>query len=209
MEKYFSGDIDIFELSQYYLSEYDSFVKTPSPPSFVDLETRYKEEGLIFFDNFSFNKEDYDVILIEDKIEFEMGGALFVAKPDLVLRNKETKENILYDYKTSMPFRTDKHTLKEKTDTKKIDKYITQMYVYSYALREIRNIPIKSIILWFTRAGKEYGIEWEQSREEQEIAKILDLINQIKTAKTFPANNSNSYFCNYLCGVRNFCEFRD
>ena len=209
MEKYFSGEIDIFELSQYYLSNYDSFVRTPAPPSFTDLGARYREEGLIFFDNFSFPRERYDVILIEDKIDFEYDGIMFVAKPDLVLFDKKKKKNILYDYKTSMPFKVNKQTQKETTDNKKISGYHNQMYIYAYALREIRNIPIKEIILWFTRAQKELSIPWNKKDEETAMKRVVGIVNDIKKEISFTPNTSNPYFCNNLCGVRNFCEYKD
>jgi len=208
MEKFFSKELDIFELSQYYLEYYDSFVKTPAPPSFTDLGERYKREGLIFFDNFSFPIDKYDVVLIEDKIDFELDGISFVAKPDLVLWNKEEKKNVLYDYKTAMPFKLNKQTNKETTDKKKIDGYHNQMYVYAYALRTIRNIPIEQIVLWFTRAQREVSIEWLKEEEDKAMERIVGIVNSIKDEKAFTPNPSNPYFCYNLCGVRNFCEYK-
>ena len=107
LEKYFNGELELFELSQYYMENYDAFVTSISP---VGLEARYKEQGQAFFDNFSVDRNDYEILVIEDKIDFTVKDVLFVAKPDLVLRNKKTQKTGLYDYKTSVPFRKNKKT---------------------------------------------------------------------------------------------------
>lgn len=208
MEQYFSGNLDTFELSEFYRKNYESSILSPAPSSYVDLNDRYKKQGQEFFDNFYFDKNKYEVLIIEDKIDFSFDDIMVVAKPDLVLKDKLTNKCILFDYKTADPFKKDKRTGKETVDNEKIEGYMKQMYLYTYALREHRGIPIEKITLWFTRAGREYSEDWTYEKECGIIDKFRESIELLKNDKEFVADNSNPYFCNNLCGVRESCQFR-
>jgi hypothetical protein len=208
-EKFFTGKLDTFELSQYYNQRYDFAVKSSAPSSPPDIADKYKQAGQDFFDNFSFDKSLYKVLLVEDKIEFNLtDDAMFVAKPDLVLHELETNKFILFDYKTAAPFRIDKRTGKEVVDNKKMEGYYKQMFTYTYALRNYRAMPVDEITLWFTRPDRQVTIPWSLEKEDEAIAWLSGVITKIKTEEIFPYNNTNPYFCNELCGVRKFCEYR-
>lgn len=206
-EKYFNNHLESYELSEYYKNNFELIVRSPAPPP-DGMAQRYYEQGLEFFNNFSFPKDDYEVLLVEDKIDFERDGILFVAKPDLVLKNKKTGEISLYDYKTATPYRIDKRTGLEIADLEKIKGYHKQLYIYTYALRVHRNMPIDYITLWYPRLNRLETITWDSTMEEEVMASIDDIVKHIYNEETFPFNNSNSYFCENLCGVRDFCEYR-
>jgi hypothetical protein len=205
-EKYFSGKIDSYEISQYYIDNYDFSVSIPAP--MYGMGDKYREQGQLFFDNFSFNKEDYTILLIEDKVDFDVEGIMAVAKPDLVLRENATGKSILYDYKTATPYRKDSRTGKEIADNKKLEGYYNQMHVYTYALNQVKNISIDEIALWFTRLNKIVTIPKVPEKEEKAIFWFGETIKKIKADERFMYDNSNSYFCENLCGVRAFCEYR-
>jgi len=207
LERFFKKELEAYQLSDFYDINYELVVKSPEPPFPMGAGKLYRDQGKYFFDNFNFPIDDYDVLGIEEKIDFTLSGIDVVAKPDLVLKNKETQKTILYDYKTAMPFRTDKWTGKEITDTKKINGYYNQMYLYTYALREHRQIPIDGINLWFTRASREVYIDVDSEKEKEAVARIEDIIKAIKMEKEFPYNNTNPFFCDNLCSVRKFCEY--
>jgi hypothetical protein len=208
-EKYFTGEKESFELSQYYRQNYDRIVTSPPPASPYGISDKYKVQGQDFFDSFSFNKDDYDILLVEDTVEFDVNFLKVVARPDLVLKDKATGKNILYDYKTATPFWEDKKTGKEKSDKKKLEGYYQQMHIYTYGLRNEKDMPIDEIVLWFPRLlGKMVSIPWELERENDAIAWLDGIITSIRAENIFPYNNSNDYFCNNLCGVRAFCEYR-
>lgn len=209
-EKYFTKELEIFELSKYFLENYDYFIKTSVPTENYGLADKYKKQGQEFFDNFSFNRDDYDALLIENKIDFELNGIMFTARPDLVLRNKITKRVGLYDYKSSAPFWTSKTTGKEMADNGKLQGYYKQLYIYAFALRNFQHINIDEMTLWFTRPERNHVIQWELAKEDEAVSWLLGVIEKIKKEEIFPYNNSkeNAYFCNNLCGVRKFCEYR-
>jgi hypothetical protein len=207
-EKYFSGEIESMELSQYYRENYSRVVDIPAPTTPFGLGEKYKLQGQDFYDMFSFNKDDYQVLLVEDKIDFSFNSSLMVAKPDLILRDKATGKTVLFDYKTATPYRTDKHTGKEIADTKKLKGYYKQMFLYAYALRTERGVPIDEITLWYTRLNRQVTIPWALSKEEESLAWFEENIAKIKEDEEFSFNISNPYFCNNLCSVREYCEYR-
>jgi len=205
-EKYFLGELDAFDLSEFYRSNFNNFVKSDAPP-YVSID-KYRDEGQNYFDNFSFDRDFYDVLIVEDKIDFDLGGINFTARPDLVLQEKESRDIILVDYKSSTPIRTDKRSGKEITDNKKIEGYEKQLYMYAHALRNHRNMPIKRMKIWFPRINREVGFLWTQERETEILNWMHNIIDTIKTTNEFPYNNSSPFFCNHLCSVSEFCEYK-
>lgn len=209
LEKYFKGELDIFELSLYYNKRYNEVIISPPPPYPPDISSKYRQEGEIFFNNFNFDIENYEIIFVEDKIDLDIDGIDFVARPDLVLKHTKTKKNILYDYKTSMPFRTDKKTGREIVDRQKMISYHKQMRIYSYALRHEKNIPIDDIMLWFIRGDRKELVKTNKTLEKETIKWLKENVKAIKEENIFAYNNSNTYFCNILCNVRNYCKYKD
>lgn len=207
--QFFRNGLETYELTEYYKNTYDSVV-TECPPDFPPgLGEKYREQGLAFFNSFSFDRNKYDVILAEEKIEFEFDdGVMFVAKPDLVLLDKINGEFTLFDYKSSAPFREDKRNGNEIVDNGKLDGYYKQMYIYTYALRNYKFTPIDRICLWFTRPERRVEIKWNEKDEDKTMKWLHRTIKAIKKDEKFHFNNSNQYFCNNLCGMRIYCEYR-
>lgn len=208
LEQYFGGKLEAYQLSQYFADTFNTTVRTSPPQYPAGMLERYKDGGLTFFNNFSFDMDKYDMLGIEEKLTGNIKGVKFTGRPDLVLREKSSKLNYLVDYKSSTPFWTDKRSGKAKEDAGKIEGYAKQMHIYTYLLRTISNIKIDNIMLWFTRLDKKYIIPWEQKKEEEVTEWVLDVVKQIKAEETFEYNNSNSFFCNQLCDVREHCIYR-
>ena len=206
-EAFFRGELEAYELSQYYERKYLEMIKTPCPSPPVGLEQKYKDQGKEFFDNFYFDRDAYETLIIEDKIDFELDGIMLVAKPDLVLKHKETGKISLIDYKSSVVYRTNRNTGKETTDQKKLTGYYKQLYLYTYALRVHANIPIDEITIWFVRPERLLTTPWLPEKEEKAIRMLRELLVKIKMEEEFKADNSATYFCNNICGVREHCEF--
>ena len=209
--QYFSDKLDVYELTGYFLENYDKVMTSPPPPYPAGMEAKYKEGGIEFFNNFSFDKSKYDIKLMEEKIDVELeNGLKFVAKPDLVLFNKEMGTFALMDYKTSAPFRVDKRSGKEIVDKKKLEGYYTQMYLYTYSLRNFLFTPIDHIVLWFTRPEKHLTVLWNEEHEKQAVAWLLETVEKIKADEEFiPCDVvKNNYFCRNLCSVRESCEYK-
>ena len=207
MEKYFKNELEAFELSDYYKENFNLVVKTDPPPYPAGMTEKYRQQGQDFFDFFYFDKSDYDTLVVEAKLFLDINGIRFIAKPDLVLHNKTSGQNILVDYKTSMPYKKDKKTGELKADLAKINGYYKQMYTYVYALRDQMGINIDKITLWFPRADKTHSVLCTKEDEESAIDWITNTVDKIKNEENFPYNNTNNYFCSNLCNVRDFCEY--
>ena len=206
---YFVNKMEAYELSGYFRENYEKVVKTCPPEYPRGAYEKYKDEGISFFNKFSFEIEDYDLILAEEKIDFDFDNkVLAVAKPDLVLFNKKTGKFILYDFKSSAPFRENKTNGKEIVDEKKLEGYWKQLYIYTYALRNYKFTPIDEMTLWFTRPERRVTIPWKEKKETESIRWMKRIIKRIKEEEKFNYNNSSSFFCDNLCGVRMFCEYR-
>ena len=206
-EKYFLNELDSFELGDFYKKNYDLYIKESPPPNRFDMAGKYREQGQIFFDFMPFSKDDYDVLSVESSIKLAIDGAEFVAKPDLVVKEKSTGKTVLIDYKTSTPFITSKITGKVTQDKKKFEGYIRQLYIYAYALRVQENTKIDEMRLWFPRADREVVIAWNEEDESKAIAWLNETIEKIKNENDFKFDNTSEYFCRNLCGVRANCPF--
>lgn len=208
-EKYFSGELEAYELSSYFEENFDTSIVS-GPPSYpAGIVEKYKAAGMLFFDNFSFKKDDYEVISIEEELKGEVRGIKFIGKPDLILREKKTNNIYLFDYKSSAPFWIDKRTGKEREDTQKLAGYYTQMYLYVHMLRLVKGIDVSKITLWFTRPHRQVTVECNKQNEEDALNWLEETVNLIKSSDDFPYNNGSKYFCDNICGVRLSCEYRD
>ena len=203
MEKYFRRELDVMELSQYYIENYNKLVVSPPPSYPVGIDQKYYDSGLYFFDNFVFDIDNYETIIIEDKIDSVLNDIRLVVKPDLVLRHKETGKNYLIDYKSSNPYKYG------KLDAKKVDGYKKQMYLYSYFLEAENNIKIDEIKLWFIRMNTVEVFPYESYMGEDTVKWFYNTILKSKEETDFEPNNTkeNNYFCTQICSMRNICPY--
>lgn len=207
IEQYFRNNLESFELVDYFNEMYSIYIKNPAPSFSPGMEERYRKSGEEFFKNFSFNRNGYEALDIESTIEFTLpSGTLFTARPDLVLKNKKTGKLSLFDYKSSAVFKTNVNGF-ETTDTKKLSGYMRQAYIYAYALRTQKNYNISNIVIWFTRPEKKHIVKWDKAKEDIAIARLEKTIEWIKNDENFMYDNSNPFFCENLCNVRNSCPY--
>ena len=207
MEKFFRKELDSFELSDYYRENYEKKVVTYPPPMQYQLYEKYREQGQLFFDNFSFDLEKYEVISVEDKLDFDIEGVPFTARPDLLLRENLTDKIILYDYKTSIPFKISRYTQNETEDKTKIHGYRKQLHLYAYGVEKIRKLPVDDIVIWFVRDGRMYPLKRDKAETKKTILWLQNIVKDLKNEELFTYNNSSQYFCNNLCNVRESCEY--
>lgn len=207
-ESYFRGEVDLFDIPLYYAKEYNKVVVSEPPAVLKGIGEKYKNQGLEYFNEFYFDKSLYEIMLIEGTMNFELEGVKYVARPDLVIQSKEDGKIFLIDYKTSTPFNISKITGKVTQDKGKISGYHKQMYVYAYSLRVCKDIQVNNMSLWFPRSKRELTIPWVAEDEAKAVEWLTRVVNNIKRDEEFTHNNSNSFFCNQLCGIRSHCKYR-
>ncbi len=202
LEKYFRNELESYQLSDYYSENYDKNVTHNPPPYPNGMAQKYREQGQLFFDYFSFDKSLYDILIIEDMIKTEFKGIKLVVKPDLILKEKSTGKNILFDYKSSTPF-----LASGKRDKKKFEGYIKQLYLYKYFINKVQGIQIDKIILWFPRLDRMEEIEINEKEELKTIEWFTNTVKDILKEEEFKADTSNKYFCENLCSMFSKCRF--
>ena len=204
LEKYFKGELDIMELSTFYEENYSKLVTSPPPPYPAGIAVRYYEDGLEFLNNFDFQKDNYNIISIEDEIKTTFNDIKLVVKPDLVLQEKSTGDVILFDYKTSNPFKDD------KPDKKKIKDYVNQTYLYSYFINHTKDIKISKIKLWFVRINKWYEFDYNEEEAGNVVNWFYDGILNIRFEENFDHCDTvkGKFFCQNLCSVSSQCPFK-
>jgi CRISPR/Cas system-associated exonuclease Cas4 (RecB family) len=183
MEKYFKNQIAEYHMPKIYLENFEKYVYFPFPAIFKGMRERYFAEGESFFDFFSFDKDKYDIICIEYAYEIPS----FTIKPDLILKDKETGKYILFDYKTSKP--------------EKVKEYATQMNVYAYYLKELLDIEISEIRIWFIRFDKIVNLPVNPEMGKKWIDSTLGELAKEETWEAKP----NAFFCQNICGQRLNC----
>jgi hypothetical protein len=202
LEKFFKGELESFELADYYKSNYSENVKSKLPKFLQNSAQGCYDKGLYFFENFTFDKDKYEILHIEDGINTEKDGIKVIVKPDLILRDKTNKKYVLYDYKTSDPYKNG------KLDKKKIEEYLNQMYLYCYFMWMEKQIAIDKIMIWFIKPNEVMEFNFDPMKAQEVYEWFIDGVNNIKNEEDFEANNSNKFFCNILCSVSDFCEFK-
>jgi hypothetical protein len=203
LEKFFSGELEIFQLLKFYEEHYNEYVKSSPPPYPEGMAEKYYNAGIDFFENFDFDLSLYDVVFIEAEIDVILGKYNVIVKPDLVLREKKTGRHILYDYKTADPFGKRATPNKEK-----IEEYMKQMHLYCWGIEQKYGFCIDEIILWFVRAGKEYSIKFNQEECQKTLRWFKNEIHKIEQEEEFKATPSK-YFCENICGVRLICPYKN
>jgi hypothetical protein len=203
LQLYFEGHLDINNIGDYYKKYYCEHV-VASPPIFhKNAAETYYNNGLVFFDNFNFDKEKYDIKIIEDSIESKYNDIDLIVKPDLVLFDKERKKTLLVDFKTANGYKNG------KLDTTKMKGYLKQMLLYATFLWLEKNIVIDEIQIWFVINNKIETIPLDIYKAQDNLEWFLNTIEEIKKEENFEANTSNQFFCNNLCGMGSICEYRN
>jgi CRISPR/Cas system-associated exonuclease Cas4 (RecB family) len=203
LEKYFKGELDTIELSNFYKDNYSKIVISPPPPYPAGMAERYYADGLEFFDNFEFNKEDYEILSIENEIKTVYNNIKLVLKPDLVLKEKKSGLVYLIDYKTSTPYKNN------KWDKKKLEEYHKQMYLYAYFINHTTNIKINKIKLWFVRINKFDEFDYVEEDAGNVINWLFLKVLDIQAEEEFPPCDieKNKFFCSVLCSMMPYCKY--
>lgn len=203
LEKYWKRELKQDDLQYYYIENYYKNVVTQPPVFPRGMALNFYNSGLEFFTNIDMNIDDYDVLLLEDKIISEIGGVNLIVKPDLVVRNKKSGKVYLLDYKTSKPMR------KEKWDKKKLAEYEKQLQLYAHFITEKTGIKIDKILLLFIRLGKTHTFAISQEKTQEVLDWFVNTVQAIKIENDFIADPSSKFFCSQLCSVRSACPFWD
>lgn len=210
MEKFYKGELTLFELSNYYDENFNDNV-TLSPPSnkYVDLRDTYYQKGLDFFDNLQdFDFERYEILGVEKEIHFTVADKEFIGFIDLLFREKSTGNIITQDHK-SASIKFLKNGKPSKKDVPHVLEFKRQQYIYSKAIKEeYGNFP--KLLQWnLFKDQYIYSIEFDEKEYEDTIKWAEETIDLISKECMWLPDNSNYFYCNNLCSYRNAaCDYK-
>lgn len=205
LEAFFSGYVEQRDLANHFLVTFDRIVVNEFPPSGdFDMKQYYRNAGFDFFSRFEFDKERYKVMRAEGALFWQEGNLKLNARPDLLLEDKVTGEIVLLDYKTAK-LKTLPHE-KEK----QMEELGHQMRLYCRGLEKKMGIKVDKAHVWFVRKNKMV----EVSNSKEEVDNTLRWLNGVHSEMLneveWTPNNTEeqAFYCNYICGVRNHCEYK-
>lgn len=195
-EAYFKGKISEFEMSSFFEDLYKEKVTMQCP--YPNGDTKY-EKILEYFNNFSFDKDKYEILGVEKKVKFKVGDYDCVGYIDLLYRNKETGEITLMDHKSSS-IKILKNGNISKTDQEHFLSFKRQQYLYSKVILEEYGRVDK--LRWNMFKDNTYiEILWDEEEYNETFKWAEDTIKSIEKETEFPANPS-FYYCSNLCSIR-------
>lgn len=208
LEKYAKGELNIFEISQYYEDNFDKEITEPAPPNkYVDMRQSYYDKGLDYLDNIDLILEDYKVLGVEKKIEFEIMEYNLVGYIDLLLQDKEGNIIVLDHKSASLKFK--KNGEISKSDLQHFTDFKRQLYLYSMAIINEYKKPPK--YLWWNmfKERKHIKIDFNDDDYNEAVSWAKNTIKLIED-ETMWLPNPNQFYCRYLCGMRNnACEYKE
>ena len=213
-ELYYTNQLEFFELSEYYSDHYDENVTIPFPPNkYVDLNEKYKEAGQDYFDHFEGLPDNYEVIGVEQEILVKINHYNFTGYIDLILKDKNDGQYIIYDHKSKNKFSSEK----EKAE------YARQLYLYSIYIYNHFHVYPKLLIFNMFRSQEIVEIPFLLNDFYEAQNWVVDTIEKIKKTTSFIDKitldrrskkqegkeikkfRKNDFFCNWLCDVAFLC----
>ena len=190
-EKYNKGELELFELKDFFNDNYYNFITEPAPPNkYIDLDSSYFEKGVSYFSKFQ--GEEGETLGAEEKIEFSIFAhgkdRKFIGYIDRI--SKDCNGLIITDYKSKGKFKS----------KKEIDEYSRQLYLYSIGVKEKYGVyPYKMIINQF-KENRKIEIYFDENKISDCKQWVSDTIDLIFSECNFD-KNENDFFCNYICSV--------
>ena len=202
LEKYYSNELDFFELSEYYRKRYGDTITTTLPPF---IKTDYFSEDIKFLDNLYFDMDQYEIIKVEEKQDlFLSNGTKATYIADLILKDLTNNEIVIVDHKTANPFKN------KKLDKKKMIGYEKQLNLYAFFVERTKNILVDRLEIWFTKKNYKHLVPCTETSKTAAHNWFINSIEKIKNETEFAPNQkkSNKFFCQHLCGTGNICTYR-
>jgi len=207
LEKFFKGELDIFDAAPYWEEHYVEEVPYDAPPNkYVDLKE--KDYNLIdeYFQNLDFDFDRYEILGVEEEVHFKVGDYNCIGYIDLRVRDKQTDEMIIIDHKSSS-FKYLKNGGVAKGNQEQFEKYKKQLYLYSIPVKEKYGVYPNKLKWNMFKDHKWIEIDFKEEELEETKKWAIAQIHQIEEELLWLPNDSNDWYCRYLCSA-NGCPYR-
>ena len=207
LEAYLKQDEDIFTLLDCFERKWQEHVVHDAPPNkYTDIAQQYYQQCIDYISQLIFDFDKYEILGVEREVTFNIKQYKFHGFIDLLIRDKGTDEIIISDHKSFLP-RFKKNGEISKTQEEHFNEFKRQLYMYSIPIIEEYGKVDK--LRWnFFRGQQEYVIPWVKEEYDSTIEWALNRIKEISSETIWLPDNSNEFYCNYLCSMRNNCEYK-
>lgn len=196
LEKYYKGELALFDLSSYYKDHYKENVETCFPPSRNNaMPNSYYNAGLAYFDAFEDPYQRDEILSVEQKFQKNIDGHDFVGVVDLIVKDKDTGNIFIVDHKSKSKFKSNEE----------LHNYLRQLYLYSLYINEAYNIEPSKLVFNMFRTQTVEEIPFDKKEQISAVDWFHKIVDTAYKEEDFSANPSD-YFCNYICSVRNRCK---
>ncbi len=212
LEKYFKGELMIFEMLNEYNDKFTQNVLHDFPPNkYVDLAYSYFQQGQDYFTRFD-GLPQYEILDVEKKVEFSIDKYPFIGYIDLIAKDKDGHVHII-DHKSKDLSKVQKRRWEdvEVRRTTELYEYARQLYIYAIPIVEQENITPKYLNFnCFRKPTKSGKVNWVQipfNYDDYEESKewAHNIIQNVYNDETMSKTYDNDWFCNQLCSVKEYC----
>lgn len=207
LEKYETGELDIWDLSSYFEEHFAEEVPYDAPPNkYKDLKQDWYDKVLEYFDNIDLPLDEYNVMGVEKKVEFKIDKYPFIGFIDLFLQDPTDGKFILCDHKSSS-IKILKSGAVSKSDQEHFLDFRRQQYLYCKPIIEEYGDGCVKELWWNMFRDRNWiKIPFNKDEYQEALDWALDTIHQIENETEWSPNPS-FFYCNYLCGI-NVCEYK-
>lgn len=208
LEKYAKGELDVWDLPIYFEEHFAGEVPYDAPPNkYKDLRQDWFDRVLDYFNNIDLPIDEYNVLGVEKRIDFDVEGYPFIGFIDLLLKDPNDGKLILCDHKSSTIKKLKSGKI-SKSDEEHFLAFKRQQYLYCKPIIEQYGEDcIKE--LWWNMFKDHDWIKIPFDQKEYEEAQIwaIDTIHRIeKEVEWLPS--PDMWYCNFLCGQSDCCPYK-
>ena len=204
LERWANGELASFEMLPIYEDEFDVQVSEDFPPNnFADLRSTYYNDGWQFFHDFEGFPDKYEIVSAEQEFTVEFERFKLRGFIDLILRDKETGNFVILDWKSKAKF-------KSKAEQKE---YARQTYLYAKYINDSYGVWPEKLVFFHFRKQIMTEIPFKMADYLEAIHWAEKTVDEIEKTENWevPYTETDakgaSFFCNCLCGFRRNCQY--
>lgn len=205
LEKVFKGELKMIDASGYFIDHFDENVTYDAPPAIKNNTYNACLEYLVNEDLNWMNQ--YEILGVELEVHFELEGYQFKGFIDLLMRDRQTGKIVALDHKSAAYPLSSKTGKVLKAHEKSFSSYKKQMYLYSYAVKQLYGEFPEWIIWNHFKAGRLLRIQFDENEYREAINWFVDTIQAVENEGDF-TETIDYFYCTNLCDFRNSCEYK-
>lgn len=198
IEGYYRGELSKSQMLLKYYRDFQKEVIGYRPKE--STLQKYIQGGADYIQ--SFRPLPYNVVAIEEKMEFSLDGIPFVAVLDYL--GEENGDYILIDNK-SRALKPRSGRAKPTASDKELDEMLMQLYVYCYPIKQKYGKFPKRIGFNCFRTGELIVEDFDEAAYERAIRWVKETVEEIESASEFPTKE-NAFACFWICGMSRLCD---